>query len=163
MGLFALCEYGIFLVILMHLPLFRLIKMRYLYSFAMHLLKNSVCLIKNSNFWNEYAIYFISKSEKMYISFVALPHLKYAFFPSLDKINGIFIPKVWISSIYCKYTFSFFQGLDPRSPCIRGIIRAHVGVWVFLYKWGSFSCSLSLHYIQQPTRCLHICLSLFAE
>ena len=29
----------------------------------------------------------------MYISFVASPLMKYAVFPSLDEINGIFIPK----------------------------------------------------------------------
>ena len=34
------------------------------------------------------------------ISFVASPLMKYAFFASLDEINGIFIPKIWISSIY---------------------------------------------------------------
>ena len=34
--------------------------------------------------------YFISWSEKM----------KYACFASLDEINGIFIPKIWISSMY---------------------------------------------------------------
>ena len=26
--------------------------------------------------------------------------MKYAFFTSLDEINGIFIPKIWISSLY---------------------------------------------------------------
>ena len=31
--------------------------------------------------------YFISRSEKTYISFVASPLMKYAFFASLDKIN----------------------------------------------------------------------------
>ena len=30
----------------------------------------------------------------MYISFVALPLMKYVFFASLDEINGIFIPKI---------------------------------------------------------------------
>ena len=39
-------------------------------------------------------IYFISCSEKMYISFVASPLMKYAFFASLDEINDIFIPKI---------------------------------------------------------------------
>ena len=36
---------------------------------------------------NEYSIYFISWSEKMYISFVASPLMKYAFFASLDEIK----------------------------------------------------------------------------
>ena len=36
----------------------------------------------------------------MNISFVASPLMKYAFFASLDEINGIFIPKIWISSIH---------------------------------------------------------------
>ena len=36
----------------------------------------------------------------MYISFVALPLMKYAFFASLDETNGIFILKIWISSTY---------------------------------------------------------------
>ena len=36
----------------------------------------------------------------MYISFVALPLKKYAFFASLDEINDIFIPKIKISSIH---------------------------------------------------------------
>ena len=57
-------------------------------------------LKENSNFCHEYAIHFISCSEKMYISFVASPLMKYAFFASLDEINGIFILKIRISSIY---------------------------------------------------------------
>ena len=40
------------------------------------------------NFCHEYAIYFISCSEKMFISFVASPLMKYAFFASLDEINA---------------------------------------------------------------------------
>ena len=74
--------------------------------------KNLSCLklyiIKRKfNFWNDYAIYFISWSEKMNISFVASPLMKYAFFASLDEINGIFIPKIWISSIYYIYTIIY--------------------------------------------------------
>ena len=37
---------------------------------------------KTHIFFNEYAIYFILWSEKMYISIVALPLMKYAFFAS---------------------------------------------------------------------------------
>ena len=39
---------------------------------------------------------FISSREakKMYISFVALLLMKYAFFASLDEINDVFIPKI---------------------------------------------------------------------
>ena len=40
---------------------------------------------------------------KINISFVASPLMKYAFFASLNEINGIFIPKIWISSIYYLY------------------------------------------------------------
>ena len=40
----------------------------------------------------------------MYISFVASPLMKYAFFASLDEINGIFIPKIWIYSMYQTHT-----------------------------------------------------------
>ena len=55
---------------------------------------------ENSNFCHEYAIYFILWSEKKYISFVDSPLLKYAFFASLDEINGIFTKNIWISSMY---------------------------------------------------------------
>ena len=55
---------------------------------------------ENLNCCHKYAIYFISWSEKRYISFVVLPLMKYAFFTSLDEINDIFIPKIRISSIY---------------------------------------------------------------
>ena len=44
---------------------------------------------ENSNICHEYAIYFILWSEKKYISLVALPLMKYAFFASLDDINII--------------------------------------------------------------------------
>ena len=46
--------------------------------------------------------------RKMYISFVASPLMKYGFFPSLDEINGIFIPKIWISSMHYEYDWTFF-------------------------------------------------------
>ena len=36
----------------------------------------------------------------MFFSFVPSPLMKYAFFASLDEINGIFIPKIGISSMY---------------------------------------------------------------
>ena len=38
---------------------------------------------------------FITSCEaRKCISFMALPLMKYAFFASLDEINGIFIPKI---------------------------------------------------------------------
>ena len=55
-------------------------------------------------FCHEYAIYFISWSEKMNISFVASPLVKCTFFTSLDEINGIFILKIWISSFSDSFT-----------------------------------------------------------
>ena len=45
---------------------------------------------RNLFFCHDYAIYFIMCSEKRYISFVALPLMKYAFLASLDEINGIY-------------------------------------------------------------------------
>ena len=43
---------------------------------------------------------FFSWSEKMYISFMTLPLMKYTFSTSFDEINVIFIPKKWLSSIH---------------------------------------------------------------
>ena len=72
-------------------------------SSAKNLSRLKMYIIKGgySYFCHEYAIYFISWREKTYISFIASPLMKYAFFASLDEINSIFIPKIWISSIYC--------------------------------------------------------------
>ena len=49
---------------------------------------------RKSNFLNEYAIYIITWREQMYISFMASPLMKYAFFASLDEINDMFIQKI---------------------------------------------------------------------
>ena len=53
---------------------------------------------------HEYDFYFISWSEKIYISFAASLLMKYIFFTSLDKIKVKFVTKIWIASIYEKYT-----------------------------------------------------------
>ena len=49
-----------------------------------------------SNFWNEYAIYFIEWSEKCIFHEWRSHEWNIHFLASRDEINGIFIPKIWI-------------------------------------------------------------------
>ena len=60
----------------------------------------------------------------MYISFVASPLMKNAFFASLDEINGIFIPKILISSIY-------FYVIIPTKT---GSLKLEVGLFNCSFK-----------------------------
>ena len=53
----------------------------------------------------------------MYISFVASPLMKYAFFASLDEINGIFIPKLWISSMSWFCDLCHFKSCTHLNAC----------------------------------------------
>ena len=53
-----------------------------------------------SNFLNEYAIYFIEWSEKCIFHEWRSHEWNIHFLASWDEINGIFIPKFWISFYY---------------------------------------------------------------
>ena len=62
-----------------------------------------------------YAIYFLSLSEKLYISFVASPQMKYACFAQINELNcifrakkkyNLFIPQGIISNTYINFTLS---------------------------------------------------------
>ena len=97
---------------------------------AKYLSRLKLNIIEKSNFWNEYAIC-ISPHEAR----KSILHEKNAFFASLDEINGILIPKIWISSIYssrtkinlcllvrilCCLLITFVNILDPNQKCWVG-------------------------------------------
>ena len=93
----------------------------------------------------EYAIYFIEWSEKMNISFVSKPLMKYAFFASLDEINGIFIPKIWISSMFSEnFKISICFCLRLRFACDLDIFSPQIAGNAFRPIWPMPDENLSI-------------------
>ena len=90
---------------------------------------------------NEYAIYFISWSEKMFISFVASPLMKYSFFASLNEIKGIFIPKLWISSLY----YAYFGDAGPELNLV---------LFMYLYLRACLIIVFQFRHMSTASECL---------
>ena len=86
-----------------------------------------------SNFWNEYALYFIEWSEKCIFHEWRSHEWNIHFLASRDEINGIFIPKIWI--FFLLYTILSVTYFFAVNDVIHVRTLHHINDDVHNVKW----------------------------